>query len=149
MSETKTEEPKRGRGRPAGSKDAPKKVKKIKLKPRPETAKEDFKKKYKDLSLIAIYGVDEFTEQLIKSLWTDPNINFAVTDPITQMSANLTRSIGSLPYSIYRYSQYHHNGFIEQGKYPVIIVADKYWDSVTSLPNPNKVIFTCLSHWGK
>ena len=135
------------RGRPKGSSDN--KPTKIKLKPTPKSAVDAFKQDFKGLTMIAIYGVDEFTENLIKSLWTDPNINFAVTDPIPQISANLTRSIGSLPYSIYRYSQYHHNGFIEQGKYPVVIVADKYWDTVTSLPNPNKVVFTCLSHWGK
>jgi len=135
------------RGRPKGSSDN--KPTKIKLKPTPKSAVDAFKQDFKGLNMIAIYGVDEFTEELIKALWTNPNINFAVTDPITQLSANLTRSIGSLPYSIYRYSQYHHNGFIEQGKYPVIIVADKYWETVMKLPNPNKVIFTCLSHWGK
>jgi len=142
-----TKKKKELRGRPKGSSDN--KPTKIKLKPTPKSAVDAFKQDFKGLTMIAIYGVDDFTEQLIKSLWTDPNINFAVTDPIPQISANLTRSIGSLPYSMYRYSQYHPNGFIEQGKYPVIIVADKYWEMATSLPNPNKVVFTCLSHWGK
>jgi len=135
------------RGRPKGSSDN--KPTKIKLKPTPKSAVLAFKEEFKGLPIVAIYGVDEFTEELIKTLWSNPNISFAVTDPIPQHSANLTRSIGSLPYSIYRYSQFHHNGFIEQGRYPVIVVSDKYWDAVNKLPNPNKVIFTCLSHWGK
>ena len=149
MSQTKTEEPKRGRGRPAGSKDAPKRVQKIKLKPRPETAKEDFKKKYKDLSLIAIYGVDAFTEELIKYLWKDMTKEFVVTDPIEQKSANLTRAIGTLPYSMHRYEQVHHVGFIEEGYYPVVVVAEEHWDTVSKLPNPEEVELVCLSHWEK
>jgi len=149
MSETKTEEPKRGRGRPKGSTDAPKRVKKIKLKPRPETAKEDFKKKYKDLDTIAIYGVDAFTEELIKYLWKDMTKDFVVTDPVEQKSANLTRNIGNLPYSIHRYEQVHHVGFIEEGYYPIVVVAEEYWDTVVKLPNPEQVKLVCLSHWEK
>ena len=149
MSQTKNEEPKRGRGRPKGSTDEPKKVKKIKLKPRPETAKEDFKKKYRDLSLIAIYGVDNFTEELIRYLWKDMTKEFVVTDPIEQKSANMTRAIGALPYSMHRYEQVHHVGFIEKGFFPVVVVAEEYWDVVSKLPNPEHVELVCLSHWEK
>jgi len=142
------EEPKKERrGRPKGSSD--KKPTKIKLKPTPKSATEAFKEEFKGLDCIAIYGVDEFTEKLIRELWSDPNKNFVVTDLVDQRSATLTRSIGSLPYSMYRYNQMRPQGFIESGMFPVIIVAEEYWENVNKLPNPNKVIFTCLSHWGK
>jgi hypothetical protein len=150
MSQTKNDgEPKRGRGRPAGSTDAPKRVKKIKLKPRPETAKQDYKKKYGDLGFTAIYGFDNFTEELVKYLWKNPTHEFIATDPIEQKLSNFNRSIGSLPWSIYRWEVVHHVGFIEEGQFPVVVVAEDYWDSVSKLPNPHGVKLICLSHWEK
>ena len=141
-----TKELKKKAGRPKGSTDTPK-VKKIKLKPRPDTAKEYFKKDYKDLGTIAIYGVDNFTEELIKYLWKDMTKDFVVTDPIEQKVANLTKTIGNLPYSMYRYDQMNHVGFIEEGFFPVVVVAEEYWDQVSKLPNPENVELVCLSHW--
>ena len=135
------------RGRPKGSSDN--KPTKIKLKPSPKSAVQAFKEDFKGLDIVAIYGVDEFTDKLIRELWSDPNKEFVVTDPIDQRAGTLTRSIGSLPYSMYRYNQIRPQGFIEEGLFPVIIVAEEYWNMVMKLPNPNKVIFTCLSHWGK
>ena len=134
-------------GRPKGSSD--KKPQKIKLKPRPDSAKDQFKKDYKDLTLVAIYGVDDFTEELITHLWKDMTKEFVVTDPVEQYCANLTRTIGSLPYSMYRYEQVNHVGFIEEGYYPVVVVAEKYWEDVSQLPNPEEVELVCLSHWHK
>jgi len=134
-------------GRPKGSTD--KKVQKIKLKPRPDTAKEYFKKDYRDLDLIAVYGVDAFTEELIKYLWKDMTKEFVVTDPVEQRAGTLTRTIGNLPYSLYRYEQVHHVGFIEEGYYPVVVVAEEYWEEVSKLPNPEGVELVCLSHWKK
>ena len=134
-------------GRPKGSSD--KKPQKIKLKPRPDSAKDQFKKDYKDLTLVAIYGVDDFTEELIKHLWKDMTKEFVVTDPVEQYCANLTRTIGGLPYSMYRYEQVNHVGFIEEGYYPVVVVAEKYWEEVSKLPNPEEVELVCLSHWQK
>jgi hypothetical protein len=138
-------EKKKKPGRPKGSTD--KKPAKIKLKPRPDSAKEQFKKDYKELNLIAVYGVDDFTEELIKYLWKDMTKEFVVTDPVEQYCANLTRSIGALPYSMYRYEQVHHVGFIEEGYYPVVVVAEKYWEEASKLPNPEEVELVCLSHW--
>ena len=132
-------------GRPKGSTD--KKPTKIKLKPRPDTAKEYFKKEYRDLDLIAVYGVDNFTEELIKYLWKDMTKEFVVTDPVEQKLANLTRNIGNLPYSMYRYDPVHHVGFIEEGYYPVVVVAEEYWEEASELPNPEGVELVCLSHW--
>jgi len=144
----KVEAPKKEmRGRPKGSSDN--KPTKIRLKPSPKSAVEAFKQDFKELDIIAIYGVDEFTDKLIRGLWSDPNKDFVVTDPIDQRAATLTRSIGSLPYSLYRYNQIRPQGFIEEGLFPVVIVAEEYWEEVIKLPNPNKVLLFCLSHWGK
>jgi hypothetical protein len=135
------------RGRPKGSSDN--KPTKIKLKPTPKSAVQAFKEDFKGLDIVAIYGVDEFTDKLIRELWSDPNKEFVITDPVDQRAGTLTRSIGSLPYSMYRYNQIRPQGFVEEGLFPVVIVAEEYWEMVMKLPNPNKVIFTCLSHWGK
>ena len=135
------------RGRPKGSSDN--KPTKIKLKPTPKSAVQAFKEDFKGLDIVAVYGVDEFTDKLIRELWSDPNKNFVVTDLVDARSSNITRSIGSLPYSMYRYSQMRPQGFVESGMFPVIIVAEEYWEVVNKLPNPHNVIFTCLSHWGK
>ena len=141
-----TQEKPRGRGRPKGSKDAPKK---LKLKPSPKTAKEDFKKKYSSVGLVAIFGIDEFTKELVYYMWDDPTQEFVVTSPIEQETANFTREIGSRPYSMYRYDQVSPLGFIEEGHFPVVVVAEEYWDKVSKLPNPHDVKLICLSHWEK
>ena len=141
MSETKTK-----RGRPKGSTD---KVKKVKLKPRPETAKEDYKKKHGKMGFTAIYGFDNFTEELVRYLWKDPTHEFIATDPVEQKLANFNRSIGSLPWSLYRWEICHHVGFVEEGLFPLVVVAEEYWDEVMKLPNPHNVELLCLSHWEK
>lgn len=139
-------EEQKGRGRPKGSKD---KVKKIKLKPSPKTAYEDYKKKYGDNHFTAIYGFDDFTETLVRYLWSDPNQEFIATDPVEQKLANFNRSIGSLSYSIYRWDIRSPIGFIEEGMFPIVVVAEEYWDTVKKLPNPHNVKLVCLSHWEK
>jgi hypothetical protein len=136
----------RGRGRPKGSKDAPKK---IKLKPSPKTAKEDYKKKYGEYEFTAIYGFDNFTEELVRYLWSDPNHEFIATDPVEQKLANFNRSIGSLPYSMYRWDITSHVGFIEEGMFPVVVVAEEYWEQANKLPNEHDVELICLSLWDK
>lgn len=135
-----TEEKKPQRGRPKGSRDSHK----IKLKPNPKDAKERYAKKYGDIGLVAIYGVDEFTTELVKYMWNDPTQEFIVCDPIEQYVANLTRDIGSRPYSMYRYDSTHHVGFIESGMYPVVVVAKRCLEDVKKLPNPHDVELVCL-----
>ena len=142
----KQEPKKRGRGRPAGSKDKPKK---IKLKPSPKTAKEDYKKKYGEYAFTAIYGWDIFTEELVKYLWNDPQHEFVACDPVPQRISNFNRAIGALPWSMYRWDAVSHVGFIESGMYPVVVVAEDYWEEVNKLPNDNDVELICLSKWEK
>jgi hypothetical protein len=143
--QSETPQTKKGRGRPKGSTDN--KVKKIKLKPSPKTAKEDFYKKYKDIGLLAVYGVDEFTKELIMHFWKDPNQDIVATDPVDQELANLNRHMSGLSFSMYRWEVQHHVGFIEEGYYPVVVVAKKYWDTVIKLPNPEEVELVCLEDY--
>ena len=137
--EEATEE-KRGRGRPKGSKD----VKKIKLKSSPKDAKQLYKQAYGDIGLVAIYGVDEYTAELVRYLWKDPSQEFVVTDPVEQRVANLTREIGSLPYSMYRYEAVHHVGFLESGMFPVVVCAKEYHEELLKRHNPHNVDIVCL-----
>jgi len=74
---------------------------------------------------------------------------FFVTDPVEQRAANLTRKIGSLPYSMWRYEALSHIGWIEKGMFPVVVVAEEYWEEVNKLPNPEGVELICLSLWEK
>jgi hypothetical protein len=141
------EKPKKSRGRPKGTTDT--KKLKVKLKPSPKNAKEDFKREYEDLGLIAIYGVDEFTEELIRYLWSDVSKDFIVTDPVEQRAATLNRSIGGLPYSLYRFQIINHVNWIEGGMFPVVVVAEEYWEEINKLPNPDGVELVCLSLWEK
>lgn len=136
----KKEEVKRGRGRPLGSTDS----KKIKLKASPRDANHYYAKYYSLVGLVAVYGVDEFTAGLVRHMWKDPSQEFVVTDPVEQHLANLTREIGNLPYSLYRYDAVHHVGFIEEGLYPVVVVAKRYLEQVKALPNPHEVELICL-----
>ena len=64
--EVKPKKKRESRGRPKGSSDN--KPSKIRLKPSPKSAIEAFKEDFKELDLIAIYGVDKFTETLIRGL---------------------------------------------------------------------------------
>ena len=138
--DTENEEKKKTRGRPKGSRDSHK----IKLKASPKDAKERYARIYGAVSLVAVYGVDEFTTELINYMWNDPEQHFVVCDPIEQHVANLTRDIGGRPYSMYRYDAVHHVGFIESGMYPVVVVAKRYIDDVSKLPNPHDVELVCL-----
>lgn len=131
---------KKGRGRPKGSKDK----KKIKLKPSPKTAKEDFYRKYKDIGLLAVYGHDEFTQELIMHFWKDPSQDIVATDPVPQKLANLNRHMGNLSFSMYRWEAVSPVGFIEEGLYPVVVVAKEYKEKVLALPNPNDIEIVCL-----
>ena len=130
----------RGRGRPRGSKDPTK----LRLKACPKTAKEKYKKWYSELGVVAIYGVDKYTVELLEYMWKDPSQEFIVCDPIEQHVANLTRKIGALPYSIYRYEATSHVGFVESGMYPLVVVSSKYIKELEKHPNPHGVTLLCL-----
>jgi len=112
---------------------------KVKLKHNPKTAREDFLKNYKSVTEFGIYGVDEFTKELINHLWQNPEISFLVTDPNDSVLANANREFSQRSFSMYRWRVVKTSGFIEEPQVDVIIVSKKYIDEVRKRPNPYKV----------
>ena len=131
----RTKVEKRGPGRPST---------KIRLKADPKVSKEKYYKRYGELGVCCVYGVDTFTEELIDYLWKKPDISFVVTDPIEATLSNATRKYGARSFSLYRWEAVHHQGFIEQAKGKVVVVAKAYHEAVKKLPNPNKVEIVML-----
>ena len=129
-----TQTPKK-RGRKPGTKMTPK----VRLKHNPKTAREDFLKKYKDVTSFGIYGIDKYTEEIIEHLWTNPEVSFLVTDPNQSVLANTNRKFGQRSFSMYRWEVVKTSGFIEQPKVEVIIVSSKYYDELKKRPNPYNV----------
>ena len=136
MSVTQTEE-KRGRGRPKKETAGP--VKKIKLKHSPKTAYEDYYKKYGYLGFVAIYGIDKFTEELIRYCWKHPDMTIIATDPIPEKLRAINQEIGNLPWSLHRWEVVTSNGFLEAGYYPVVVTTKEYYEMVSKLDNPENV----------
>ena len=130
--------PKKGRGRPAGQPP------KIRLKPSPKTAKEDYYKKFGELGVCAIYGIDEFTDALIDYLWNHPEMEILVTDPNPDKVTHMNRKYGARSFSAYRWHVYSHTGFIEEPLVGVMVVSKELIEEVRKLPNPENVEFIVL-----
>jgi len=122
-----TTETKKKRGRPPS---------KVKLKHNPKTAKEDFFKIYKDVTDFGIYGVDDFTKEIIEHLWNNPEITFYVTDENNSRFANMNRYFGQRSFSMYRWNVFPPSGFIEEPPVDIILVAKDNYESVLKRPNP-------------
>src|SRR6056300_616272 len=137
-----SEEPK-PRGRKPGSKNKTTQAK-IKLKHNPKTAREDFLTKYKHVTEFGIYGIDDFTKEIINHLWQNPEIKFLVTDPNESVLSNANREFGQRSFSMYRWEVVKTSGFIEMPQVDVIIVATKYKEEVMKRPNPYNVKFVFL-----
>jgi hypothetical protein len=127
MSETKV---KKKRGRPST---------KVKLKHNPATAKSDFLKQYKDVTDIGIYGVDDFTKEIIEHLWLNPEITFYVTDENSSRLTNMNRHFGQRSFSMYRFNVMNTSGFIEHPPVEVILVSKDMYEAVKKRPNPYHV----------
>lgn len=112
---------------------------KIKLKHNPKSAREDFLKKYKGVTDFGIYGIDNFTKEIIDHLWKNPEVSFLVTDPNQSALDNANREYGQRSFSMYRWEAIPPSGFIEEPQVEVIIVASKYIDEVKKRPNPYNV----------
>lgn len=123
------------RGRKPGTKVPPK----IKLKHNPKTAREDFLKEYKNVTEFGIYGIDDFTKEIINYLWNNPEIKFLVTDPNESVLANANREFGQRSFSMYRWTVVKTSNFIETPEVDVIIVSSKYKDEIMKRPNPYNV----------
>jgi len=131
--------PKKGRGRPAG-----KPVAKIKLKPSTRTAKELYYKKYGEIGVCAVYGIDEFTDALIDYLWNHPEMEIIVTDPDPSKVDNINKKYGARSFSAYRWHTYDHRGFIQECPVGVVVVSKDLIEEVLLQPNPDQIEFVVL-----
>jgi len=134
MNEKVKETPKK-RGRKPGSKM----TSKVRLKHNPKTAKEDLFKKYKDVQDWGIYGIDDFTLEIVNSLWTNPEITFHATDTNQDRLSYANRMFGSRSFSMYRWNIYSHQGFIEHPVVDIIVCSKELYPVAKSLPNPYNV----------
>lgn len=134
MSETTKEAPKK-RGRKPGTKMTPK----IRLKHSPKTAREDFLKKFKELSDIGFYGMDDFAKEIVNYLWSNPEITFHVTDFNESRLDNANREYAQRSFSMYRWHTYSESDFIEYPCVDTIIVSKDAKEMVMKRPNPYKI----------
>jgi len=142
----------RRRGRPKGSVD-----RKIRLKATPKTAPEEYAKMLGHIGLVAVYGIDEFTMELIRYMWNDPHQEFVVTDPIDAILSKANFEMGSRAYSEHRWSCVSHVGFVETGVFPVVVAADKYHKELVKIqdnylkqnPGGNDTYIINISKWDK
>lgn len=137
MSEIKNKKP---RGRPKNTSS------KIKLKHNPTTAREDLFKKYKEVTEWGIYGLDDFTKEIIEHLWLNPEINFYVTDENNSRLTNMNRHFGQRSFSMYRFNVMATSGFIEHPPVEIILVSKDMYEAVKKRPNPYHVKLILLEN---
>jgi len=121
---------KKKRGRPST---------KVKLKNNPKTSRELFFKKYKDVTEFGIYGVDDFTKEIIEHLWNNPEVTFYVTDENNSRLTNMNRYFGQRSFSMYRWNVYPTSNFIEHPPVDTVLVSKDCYESVIKRPNPYNV----------
>ena len=113
--------------------------KKVKLRHNPATAREDLLKKYKEVADWGVYGIDDFTMELVNHLWNDPEITFHATDTNEDRLSYANRVFGQRSFSMYRWYTYSHQGFIEEPIVDVIICSKALYPVAKSMPNPYNV----------
>jgi len=119
-------------------------VVKLRLKHNPKTAREDYYKKYRDLELCLVYGIDEFTVELIEYMWKHPEKKIIVTDPNEDKLSNLNRIYSGRSFSMYRWEIHPVSKFVEEPLGQVMVVSKLHIDTVKKLPNPYGVKFIVL-----
>lgn len=117
---------------------------KIKLKPRPMRSAEDYYKRYGYLGVCSIYGLDEFTENLIEYLWNHPEMMLVCTDPNESRLSNKNREMGQRSFSMYRWMIRSYKGFIQNPMSDVIVVSNNHIADVKKMDNPHNVKFIVL-----
>jgi hypothetical protein len=127
------------KGKPRGRAAA-----KVKLKHNPKTSREDLLKKYKEVTDWGIYGIDDFTMEIVKHLWENPEITFHATDINQDRLAYANRDFSNRSFSAYRWHIYSHQGFIEHPVVDVIVVSKQLWETAKALPNPYNVDLVLL-----
>jgi len=125
---------KRGRGRP-------KKIKLTPKAPKPEVPAEPFgPKKAADIFVetvlddetsVSIFGIDDFTEELIERLWLNPHISTIYCSDTSQERLNLiNKKIGSRSFSMWRWKVRPVQDFLQLPKTRLCAVASGLKDRV-------------------
>jgi len=122
-----------------GPKPGSKRVTKIKLKPQPKNTRQDILKKYKSVTDWGIYGIDDFTLEVINHLWKNPEITFHVSDTKESRLDNANRIFGQRSFSMYRWEVYPPSGFIEECPTDIILCSKELYPEACSRPNPYNV----------
>ena len=148
-----TEAVKRKPGRPKGSTNKPKgratvlpKIRK--LEPEQEVSNEQAARKYLEefeLSNLAVYGVDEFTDTLIEEAWKNPALDIYLSDPNVDVLANYNRKMAGRSFSMYRWDVITSDSFFTAPVNDVIVVAEHHLEYVLNYPHPYLEHMTFLS----
>jgi hypothetical protein len=112
---------------------------KVKLKHNPTTAREDLFKKYKTVTDWGIYGIDDFTMEIVNHLWNNPEITFHATDINEDRLSYANRTFGARSFSMYRWNVYSHQGFVEEPVVEIIVCSKELYPVIKKLPNPYNV----------
>ena len=102
---------------------------KMKLKADPTDAKKRYVRMFKNERVAAIFGVDQFTEELIEFLWKDPNIEcIYCTDTNQDRLAKINKKISQRSFSMYRWEACAVSDFMEYPAYSVVVVSKEHFE---------------------
>jgi len=96
------------------------------------------------MGVLAVYGIDEFTDALIQEAWKDPNIDIYLSDPREQLLANYNRDMSGRSFSMYRWEAMAASGFFEHPVASLVVVAKEYIQDARSRPNPYNTTYVLL-----
>jgi hypothetical protein len=98
-----------------------------------EEASSVFSKAFSEIRVFSVYGLDEYTEYLIKTMYKDPQIvTIYATDPDESKLANFNRYMSGLKFSLYRWGALSHKGFVEEPPTSVMVVSKEHFENVMS-----------------
>ena len=94
--------------------------------------------------IVAIYGLDKHTENLIETAWKNPEINIVCCHPVEQILANINRKMGQLSFSMYRWEVRNPSMFFEHPVAKIVVVAKDYYDEAKKRGNPFNTTYVIL-----
>jgi hypothetical protein len=130
---------KKGRGRPRKVVLVPKKDQNKKPEPTPfgpEQAANIFIDKLDEASVVCVFGIDPFTEELIEQLWKNPHISKIVcSDTSPERISGVNRRISGRSFSMFRWLVVPAADFLQSPRSLVCAVSKQEKTTVESLGN--------------
>ena len=81
-----------------------------------------------DLTYVAVYGCDEWTQQLVRGVWENTSINRVIMcDPIPEHLSAFSREMSGKRFSMHRWIPTSSKGFLSDLRWPTIIVAEEFY----------------------